>query len=118
MSVDQTNVVDAIGRLRDTGDVALTISDHLDWDSPEEHLFTLQEKINSYLAFIESGQIWEEFEDAKGKKVFIDVYFRVAPPEGDAMRFLATARQAIESAGFHFRYHTEEEGPIQSIFLR
>jgi hypothetical protein len=67
MSVDQKDVVDALSRSHDGSEVTLTISDHLDWSQPLEHVFTLQEKINSYLAFIESGQVLETFPDAKGK---------------------------------------------------
>jgi hypothetical protein len=104
MSVDQKDVVDAVSRSRETGDVTLTISDHLEWDQPLEHIFTLQEKINSYLAFIESGQIWEHCADAKEKKILIQVMFRVTPPEGDVARFLVVAKEKIEAAGYHFTY--------------
>ena len=113
MSVDQKDVVDAVSRARDTGDVTLTISDHLEWDQPLEHVFTLQEKINSYLAYIESGQIWEQCADAKEKKILIQVMFRCAPPEGDVTRFLATAKEKIEAAGFYFKYSVPKSEPIQ-----
>jgi hypothetical protein len=114
MSVDQKDVVDAISRSRDGSEVTLTVSDHLDWERPLEHVFTLQEKINSYLAFIESGQVLETFTDAKEKKIVIQVWFRCPPPEGDAIRFLTVAQQKIEAAGFLFRYlvHQEEANQV------
>jgi hypothetical protein len=114
MSVDQKDVVDALSRSHDGSAVTLTISDYLDWAQPLEHVFTLQEKINSYLAFIESGQVLETFPDAKEKKMIIQVWFRCSPPDGDVARFLALAEQKIEAAGFIFRYHVHQEEPNQS----
>jgi hypothetical protein len=53
MSVDQTNIVDFIS-INSSGNVVLTISDHLEWDNEGRHIYILQEKLNKYLAFIES----------------------------------------------------------------
>ena len=33
------------------------ITDHLPWSDEEAHLLLLQEKLNTYIAFVESGQI-------------------------------------------------------------
>lgn len=72
MSIIDLEKIDIIGTDPD-GFVRLTISDHLDWEDEEYHLRTLQDKINKYLEFIESGQIYEEYIDAKGKELRIDV---------------------------------------------
>lgn len=47
----------------------LVITDHLQWEKSWEceHLFMLQEKINTYVAFIESGEIDSAIPAAKGK---------------------------------------------------
>jgi hypothetical protein len=37
--------------------VQLVMTDHLSWDDVEEHMLALQDKINAYIAFVESGQI-------------------------------------------------------------
>ena len=104
MSVDQRNVVDAVGVENASGEVVLTISDHLDWTDVLEHVYTLQEKINDYLAFLKSEQIFETYPAAKGKKLKIQVHFKHSPPAGDAMTFLASADEVIRSAGFSFGY--------------
>jgi hypothetical protein len=45
-------------------------------------LYKLQEKINSYIEFIESGQMEESFPKAKGKtKKIIEIYFKNSPPK-------------------------------------
>ena len=58
-----------------TGDVILTISDHLDWSDSSSHQLLLQVKMNRYLAFIESGEIEQSYPSAKGRAVVIEVVF-------------------------------------------
>lgn len=55
MSIIDKDKIDSIGINKDNGKVILEISDHLDWSCEYEHLVMLQDKINSYLSFIESG---------------------------------------------------------------
>lgn len=64
MSVENTQVIDLIGFEESTGKVILTIADHLPWDD-SEHLPLLQKKLISYLAFIESGEIYESYPRAR-----------------------------------------------------
>lgn len=72
MSVDQINVVDFIGVDNSTGHVVLTITDHIEWiDGDSEHLLLLQEKLNTYLSFVESGEILETYPDAKDRPVLL-----------------------------------------------
>ncbi|WP_342315746.1 DUF6572 domain-containing protein [Lysobacter sp. FW306-1B-D06B] len=71
MSILESDKVDMIGSpLTDAGIVVLGIADHLPWESgeDEQHLLLLQEKINRYLAFIESGEMVVAFPAAVGKK--------------------------------------------------
>jgi hypothetical protein len=50
-----------IGADRVTGDIILFICDHLPWSEDHqetlEHMYLLQEKLNKYIGFIESGEI-------------------------------------------------------------
>ncbi len=60
MAIEKSNIVDAVGIEKTTGDVVLTIADYLDWETSEaQHLELLQEKLNAYLRFIESGELLE-----------------------------------------------------------
>ena len=102
MSVEQTDVVDIISFDRETGQVVLTISDHLDWSDSVGHQAILQKKLNTYLAFVESGEILEQYPKAKDRPVVFKVVFRV-PPDDSGRTFVAKAREVIESAGFTLR---------------
>ncbi|MDB5309776.1 MAG: hypothetical protein JWO38_3978 [Gemmataceae bacterium] len=104
MAVDNPNVIDFIGTAQSSGQVALTIADHLPWDEANEHLGILQAKINRYLEFIESGQLAEEYPNAKpGVLVRIEVVCKYQPSRGGE-RFLDLARREIKTAGWGFSW--------------
>lgn len=66
VSVEDPGVVDIISLDKQTGCVTLTISDHLDWTDTVQHERLLEEKLNKYLAFVESGEILERYPEARG----------------------------------------------------
>jgi hypothetical protein len=74
VSVEQTSTIDFATIDHSSGDIWLTISDHLPWDADEiGHLELLQGKINAYLRFIESGELMRKIPDAAGRSVIIDL---------------------------------------------
>ncbi len=102
MSVDQTQVIDVVSKGKD-GTIVLSISDHLDWKNTKQHLMILQEKINTYLSFVDSGEIYEKYPEAKGHAIQIDVRFHYQPSmEGCA--FLAKVKPIVEESGYSFRF--------------
>ena len=79
------------------------MSDHLDWVESVLHQLTLQEKLNRYLAFVESGEILSSYPYAKERPVI----FRVVTqhePDPSGVEFLGRAGKVIENAGFRFQY--------------
>src|SRR5262245_57840896 len=102
MSIEQTDVVDIISTDRMSGNVVLTISDHLDWSDSMAHQMLLQTKLNRYMAFVESGEILERYPDAKGRRIEFKVVFQF-PPDDGGQAFLTKVRPIIEGAGFKLR---------------
>jgi hypothetical protein len=100
MSVEQTRVVDAISIDRETGQCKVSISDHLPWDG--DHLLTLQEKLNAYLAFLESGEVYSAYPQATGREFSIIVIAKYRPND-IAMHFFEHAAAHIKRAGFSLR---------------
>ncbi len=94
-------MVDFVGIRGSDGRCTLTVSDHLAWDDPA-HLTQLQDKLNDYLAFIESGEIYQKFPDARGREIEIQVFCKHMPPSDDALPFLDHAAKKIRGAGIHF----------------
>lgn len=105
MSIEQRRVVDFIGTDKADGHVSLTISDHLPWLNDNEHLLILQNKINDYLAFLESGEIYDSYPKAHGREIEIRLICKY-PPAGDGVRFLELASKTVRKAGFRFSVHT------------
>jgi len=98
MSVDDRNVVDGIGVEKQSPIVVLTISDHRIWGD-RDHLQALQNKINDYFGFIESGQLLESYPNAAEKKIRIDVICQYSP-DTDGEQLLLKANQVAESVGW------------------
>lgn len=98
MAVEQTDQIDYIGIENSTGDVVLTISDGLDWADPPSHLAKLQEKLNCYLRFYESGEVFESYPAARGRRIAIQVVTK-HDLSAEALAFMEKAKKAIEGAG-------------------
>lgn len=86
-----------------TGSVVLTISDDLDWQESISHQLILQDKLNRYLAFVESGEILEHRPDAKDMSIVFRVVCKYEP-DASGRAFLERARAVIEGAGFQSQY--------------
>jgi hypothetical protein len=103
MSVENSRVIDAISvNLKNV--VVLTISDHLAWDDKNEHLILLQDKINAYLEVIESGEIYEIYQDAREKKFQIGIGFKFRPND-TAMVFLEKVKEILAKSGYELYYY-------------
>lgn len=107
MPVDQLNVIDFIS-IDENDNVLLSISDHLEWDSKNEHIFILQEKINYYLRAIEGGALYEKYPKAKGRNLIIDLVIKY-PMNQEAHTFIEKVKEVLEDAGYGFRYYFLEK---------
>ncbi len=100
MSITEQNQIDSIGIEKDS--VILTISDHLEWSDIQEHLQMLQNKLNKYIEFIESGQIRTDYPQSIDQCVIIRIVcLNEYPMEGSdfinkVMPVLKSIRVSIE----------------------
>lgn len=101
MSVIETDKIDNVGIVKDEKRIYLTIIDALVWDGENVHLFTLQEKINSYLFFVESGELLQSFPDGKGCDIVIELILKYAP-SSDAITFFDKTTQILLDKGIAF----------------
>jgi hypothetical protein len=104
MTVEDIDQIDFVTGDKKSGEMVLTVSDHLDWDENEgEHLLVLQKKLNAYLEFIESGQIYAKFPQAAGRKIVIQVVGKY-PLSEEASKFYRLARGTVEGYGYSLRF--------------
>jgi hypothetical protein len=99
MSVINSDMLDAVGVDELTGICTLAIIDDLDWKDENAHLGLLQDKLNAYLALLETGGIYEVYPDAEGRHFEIRIYFQNEIPR-IAVELLTKAAAVILSAGF------------------
>ena len=81
MTVLDRGKVDGMGIGKDGSSLVLLLSDHLDWEDEAGHLLALQEKINAYLGFIESGQYRDVYPGREFGRIEIEVHFKHAVTE-------------------------------------
>jgi hypothetical protein len=115
MTIESTNTVDFLAVEPGTGHIILTALDTLDWSSETEHLQLLQDKLNTYLLFMESGEVYEEVYRLIGARVAALTPIKVhvlakheASPK--AKRFLDYVSRVFGDAGFAFEHRVVTPG--------
>jgi len=104
MTIEQTASIDFASIDSDSGKVMITISDHLPWnDDHGVHLQLLQDKLNSYLRFIESGEIGKKIPGSQGREIAINVVAKFDLSD-EAKLFYDRANQAVANAGIEFKF--------------
>jgi hypothetical protein len=90
----------------DNTKIILGIADHLAWGGKAEqgeHLLVLQEKINNYIAFIESGEIYTEIPGALGKSPVIRVQGKYELSEQGEL-FIDRVAETLKDVGIGFEF--------------
>lgn len=112
MSILETNKVDMWGFPKGDPDrIVLGIADHLNW-TPEqegEHLELLQEKINSYVRFIESGELLHVVPQSLGRLPSIRVIGKYALSK-QGKRFVEQATIVLRGAGIELEHVLSNPG--------
>ena len=104
MTIEEVDKIDRLAFNRENGDVFLIISDHLAWDENEgEHLLALQAKLNTYLEFVESGQLYAKYPRAIGKKIIFYVVGKF-PLSDEASKLYRLAGKAIQDYGYSLQF--------------
>ena len=103
MANEKTNVIDAIGINKEAKFLSLMINDNKKWDKKNKKLLYLQEKINAYLNFVESGEVYKKYPQAKNLDVYIVLSCK-HQPNNDGMQFLMSAETTVKESGFYFKW--------------
>ncbi|WP_248766093.1 DUF6572 domain-containing protein [Pseudomonas protegens] len=118
MSVTNPKVIDFWGISKEApNDLLLVMTDHLEWGNKAEqgeHLLLLQEKINSYIAFIEGGQIYTEIPGAYGKYPIIRVVGLYELP-AQAEYFMTRVTETLNDVGIGFEFELRIDEKIRNM---
>ena len=102
MAVDNVSLIDAIANDKENACLVLLITDHLNWDNESEHLKILQDKINAYVAFIESKQYDEIYHNADFKMAMIEIHFKYDITDS-CQKFLQVAQDQLGQIGIKIK---------------
>lgn len=103
MTIENAGIIDGAGTDKATGEIVLTISDHLSWEDEETHFRLIEKKISGYLDFIRSGQVLKSFPQAQQTPIRIKLIHQY-PLTDSASRFLLAAQRQLEKLTIAFSY--------------
>ncbi|VUD51023.1 hypothetical protein TDB9533_01338 [Thalassocella blandensis] len=101
MALLDSDTVDAIS-INSEGEVVLSVIDELPWDE-NKHLVLLQDKINAYIRFVESGEILDSYPKAKGKSIVFKVISKFEIDES-GMDFINKLKPILSDINIAIRY--------------
>lgn len=79
MTVENTNIVDIVAVNKEDNNITMYVTDHLEWGVEDDrHMYLLQEKVNTYLLFYESGEIFNHYPESKSLDVIINITSKYA----------------------------------------
>lgn len=103
MSIEKTNKVDLMGLNQETGKVELAIVDDSAWGDSMTHLQLLQDKVNSYLNFIESKEIYDTYPAAENRQVKIIIIAQYEPDQA-GKDFISRLSDNLSDFGYEFEF--------------
>jgi hypothetical protein len=78
-NIENTDTIDSLAYEQDTSSLILLLTDGMDWSDMMRHLWLLQEKLNTYIWYIDSGQYEEKYSNVK--RIELRVSFLFEEPE-------------------------------------
>ena len=93
-------------RLNKDGSAIFTIQDDQNWKQPYAHVRLVQQKVNSFLEFVASGQLFSTYPRARGRMLVLRLVFS-HPPSEEGETYLETACKIVGNAGMHLRWELE-----------
>jgi len=95
VSLDQSNVIDALGIDESSGRVILVIHHDAPWEGSAAQLYLLQEKFNAYLSFALDGEMADAYPHFVNRPLGLRIETATSP-DSHTLRLLAHVRRQIE----------------------
>ena len=87
------NVIDVVSLSPDGRDIALSLIETRPWDERGENLLDMQEKLKAYLDYVESGQLYQQYPEAKGRSVCFRLHAAYSP-DAQTERFIQLVKES------------------------
>ena len=73
--IEKTDTIDSLAYEQDTSSLILLLTDGMDWSDMNRHLLLLQDKLNTYICYIDSGQYKEKYPNVKSVELRVSFLF-------------------------------------------
>ncbi len=109
MAIDNTAVVDAVAYEGDK--LILQLYDHLEFTNEieKDHMFLLQDKLNSYIWYVDSEQYKETYPDANLSVFEIQIKFKYNPSDF-CISYIQHVNNKLQVANIKVVYEYTGEG--------
>jgi len=107
--ITETNKIDFVGIDNDDSTkLVVGLTDHLPWNKKNEyeHLMLLQEKINSYISYIQNAQYKEIFKN-EINGFCINIFFANTPTK-NCISFISSANEGLSIMNIKITYEIVE----------
>lgn len=109
LNIENTNSIDGLAFEQETSSLILLLADGMDWIDMNRHLLLLQDKLNTYIWYIDSRQYEEKYPNVE--RIEVRVSFLFKEPE-ICHKLLDRAEQVLlnvfENAEMIVTYGTED----------
>ncbi|MEE1124912.1 MAG: DUF6572 domain-containing protein [Acutalibacteraceae bacterium] len=78
LNIEKTDIIDGLAYDKESFTLILLLADGMDWLDENRHLLLLQEKLNTYIAYIDTKQYAEKYPDVR--KIEFQVGFLFKEP--------------------------------------
>lgn len=96
LNIEKTNTIDGIAIDNENNKkLLMLLADGMDWSDEYNHLLLLEEKINNYIAYIESKQYLEKYEDIELIEIQIKFLFKETD---NCEKFLEQVKKVINNS--------------------
>ncbi len=93
--LEHPGVLDALAYDERTDRVVVAMFETRPWSGGDLQAFQLQEKLNAYASFVLDGEMEEQYPDARGRRVCIQLR-TIFEPDERTLGFLKLVREQLE----------------------
>ncbi len=108
--VHKPQVIDVVAQRPGSDEYVLVMLESREWDGSTERLAQIQDKINAYLEYVNSGQFCWMYPDATGRPVHIELRCSYEP-DPNTVRFIDDARSYLAEHGVTFHLQVSRCSP-------
>ena len=103
MTMQSHKVIDLVSHDPKSDAVVLSMVEDRDWGNKGELLLDLQEKLNTYLAFVLDGKLEQQYPAMKGKKVRFRLHSQQAPGYRERQFIQVVLKQDLTPRGIEWQ---------------